>query len=70
LADLFFEIVRGTQISNLFGKIRPPDAIEIKKILATVRGKNPENLHILKLQYLDFPDSISNDFFFFNWVFF
>jgi hypothetical protein len=58
------EIVRGTQICNLFGQIQPPDATEIKKILAAVRGKNPENLQILKLQYLDFPDSVSDDFFF------
>jgi hypothetical protein len=56
--------VRGTQICNLFGQIRPPDATKIKKILAAVRGKNPENLQILKLQYLDFPDSVSDDFFF------
>jgi hypothetical protein len=58
------EIVRGTQICNLFGQIQPPDATEIKKIIAAVRGKNPENLQILKLQYLDFPDSVSDDFFF------
>jgi hypothetical protein len=60
------EIVRGTQICNLFGKIRPPTATEIKKNRAVVRGKNPEKLQILKLQYLDFPDSVSDDFFFFN----
>jgi hypothetical protein len=35
-----------------------------KKNLVTVRGKNPENLQILKLQYLDFPDSVSDNFFF------
>jgi hypothetical protein len=56
--------VRGTQICNLFGKIRPPTSTEIKKNRAVVRGKNPEKLQILKLQYLDFPDSVSDDFFF------
>jgi hypothetical protein len=35
-----------------------------KKNRAAVRGKNPEKLQILKLQYLDFPDSVSDDFFF------
>jgi hypothetical protein len=64
------EIVRGTQICNLFGKIRPPNATEIKTNRAIVRRKNPENLQILKPQYLDLSDSISVDFFFFNWVFF
>jgi hypothetical protein len=37
---------------------------KIKKIVAVVRGKNPENLQILKLQYLDFPNSVSDDLFF------
>jgi hypothetical protein len=58
------EIVRGTQICNLFEKIRPPAATEIKTNHAAVHGKNPENLQILKLQYLDLPDSVSDDFFF------
>jgi hypothetical protein len=63
------EIVRGTQICNLFGQIRPPATtekikIKINKNSVVVRGKNPEKLQILKLQYLDFLDSISDDFFF------
>jgi hypothetical protein len=56
--------VRGTHIYNLFGQLWPPDATEIKKNRATVHGKNPENLQILKLQYVDFPDSILDDLFF------
>jgi hypothetical protein len=58
------EIVRGSQICNFLEKIRPPAATEIKTNRAAVRGKNPENLQILKLQYLDLPDSVSDDFFF------
>jgi hypothetical protein len=58
------EIVRGTQICNLFGQIMPPDATKIKKNLAAIHETNPENLQILKLQYIDFPDFLLNDFFF------
>jgi hypothetical protein len=58
------EIVRGTQICNLFGNIRPPNATEIETNRAAVRRKNPEKLQILKPQYLDLPDSVSVDFFF------
>jgi hypothetical protein len=58
------EIVIGTQICNLFGKNRPPTSIEIKKNHVVVCKKNPENLQILKLQYLDFPDSVLDDLFF------
>jgi hypothetical protein len=35
-----------------------------KKKIVSSAGKNPENLQILKLQYLDFQDSVSDDFFF------
>jgi hypothetical protein len=56
--------VRGTQICNLFGQIRPPDATKIKINLVVVRGKNSKNLQILKLQYLEFSDFVSDDFFF------
>jgi hypothetical protein len=65
LADFFLklgEIVRGTQICNLFGKIRPLAATKKKNVV--VHGKNPEKLQILKLQYLDFLDSVSDDLFF------
>jgi hypothetical protein len=58
------EIVRGTQIYNLFGNIQPPNATKIKTNRAAVRRKNPEKLQILKPQYLDLPDSVSDDFFF------
>jgi hypothetical protein len=58
------EIVRRTHICNLFGQIRPPNATEIKTNRAAVRRKNPENLQILKPQYLDLPDSVLDDFFF------
>jgi hypothetical protein len=59
------EIVRGTQICNFFGKIQASICyINKKKIVRIVHGKNPEKLQILKLQYLDFPDSVSDDFFF------
>jgi hypothetical protein len=58
------EIVRRTQIYNLFGQIRPPNATEIKTNRATVRRKNPEKLQILKPQYLDLSDSVLDDFFF------
>jgi hypothetical protein len=58
------EIVRGTQICNFFEKIQPPTATEIKTNRVAVRGKIPQKLQILKLQYLDFPDSVSDDFFF------
>jgi hypothetical protein len=58
------EIVRGTQICNLFGQIWPPNSTEIKINRAAVHGKNPENLQILKPQYLDLPDSVLDDFFF------
>jgi hypothetical protein len=58
------EIVRRTQICNLFGQIRPPNATEIKTNRAAVRRKNPEKLQILKPQYLDLPDSVLDDFFF------
>ena len=63
------EIVRGTQIYNLFGQIRPPNATEIKINRATVRRKNPEKLQILKPQYLDLLDFVSDDFFFYLGVF-
>jgi hypothetical protein len=56
--------VGGTQICNLLEKIQPPTATEIKTNRVAVRGKNPEKLQILKLQYLDLPDSVSDDFFF------
>jgi hypothetical protein len=56
--------VRGTQICNFFEKIRPPAATEIKTNRVVIRRKNPEKLQILKLQYLDLPDSVSDDFFF------
>jgi hypothetical protein len=58
------EIVRGTQICNFLGKIRPPTATKIKTNRDAVRRKNPENLQILKPQYLDLPDSVLDDFFF------
>jgi hypothetical protein len=58
------EIVRGTQIYNFLGKIRPPTATKIKANRSAVCRKNPENLQILKPQYLDLPDSVSDDFFF------
>jgi hypothetical protein len=58
------EIVRGTQVFNLFGQIRPPAATNIKTNHPIVCGKNLEKLQILKLQYLDFPNSFSGDFFF------
>jgi hypothetical protein len=69
------EIVRGNQICNFLGKIQPPTATKIKlkkklkkknkkKIASPSAEKNPENVQILKLQYLDFPESVSNDFFF------
>jgi hypothetical protein len=58
------EIVRGTQICNLFEKIQPPFATKIKTNRASIHGKNLEKLQILKLQYLDLSDSISDDFFF------
>ena len=45
--------MRGTQISNLFGQIWPLDATKIKNFS-----------QILKLQYLDFLDSVSDEFFF------
>jgi hypothetical protein len=48
----------------LFGKIRPPIAKNIKKNCIIVCGKKPKKLQILKLQYLDFPDSFLDDFFF------
>jgi hypothetical protein len=35
-----------------------------KKHCAAVHGKNPEKLQILKLLYIDFPDSVSDDLFF------
>jgi hypothetical protein len=56
--------VRGTQIYNLFEKIRPPAATETKTNRVAVRGKNPEKLQILKLQYLHLPDSVLDDFVF------
>jgi hypothetical protein len=58
------EIVRRTQICNLFWQIRPSNATEIKTNRAAVRRKNPEKLQILKPQYLDLPDSVLDDFFF------
>jgi hypothetical protein len=58
------EIVRRTQICNLFGQIRLSNATEIKINHAVVRRKNPEKLQILKPQYLDLPDSILDDFVF------
>jgi hypothetical protein len=58
------EIVRGTQICNFFEKIQPPTATEIKTNRAVVRGKNPEKLQILKLQYLDFRTPFRTIFFF------
>jgi hypothetical protein len=58
------ELVRGDHICNLFGQIWPLATTEIKKNCAVIRGKNLEELHILKLQYLDFPDSFSDDLFF------
>jgi hypothetical protein len=56
--------VRGTHIGNVLGKIRPPTATKIKKNRVVVHRKNPENLQILKPQYLDLPDSVSDDLFF------
>jgi hypothetical protein len=56
--------VRGTQICNFFEKIFPPDTKKIKTNRASVREKNPEKMQILKLQYLDLPNSVSDDFFF------
>ena len=58
------KIVRRTQICNLFWKIWPPNATEIKTNCVVVHRKNPEKLQILKPQYLDLPDSVSDDFFF------
>jgi hypothetical protein len=58
------EIVRRTQICNLFGQIWPPNATEIKTNHAAVCRKNPEKLQILKPQYLDLPDSVLDDLFF------
>ena len=57
--------MRRTQICNLFGQIRPPNATEIKINNDVVRRKKtPEKLQILKPQYLDLPDSVSDDLFF------
>jgi hypothetical protein len=56
--------VRENQIYNLFEKIWPPAVTKIKTNRAAVHGKNPEKLQILKLQYLDLMDSVSDDLFF------
>jgi hypothetical protein len=46
------EIVRETQICNLFDKIQPQYSIKIKTNNTAVRGKNPEKI-------VDFKTSIS-----------
>jgi hypothetical protein len=58
--------VRGTHICNLFRQIRPRASTKRKKkkIASPSAEKNPKNLEILKLQYLDFPDFVSDDLFF------
>ena len=63
------EIVRGTQICNLFEKIRPPTASKMKTNRASVRRKKP-------WKFADFKTSISRPsglhfgrFFFLTWVF-
>jgi hypothetical protein len=38
--------------------------LQKKKKCAAIHKKTPKKLQILKLQYLDFPDSVSDDFFF------